>query len=71
MEYSKEEMIQNLLRAEKIDAWLEKRDFNTWESNLAPMQVSNKKLWEEIEKNPMMSEEEFLEIVRKLKGDDE
>ena len=69
MALTNEEMILNLKISENIDNWLEKRNFNTWEANLAPMQVSNKQLREEIEKNPTMSEDEFLEIVRKLRED--
>ena len=63
------EEVLNLKISLKIDDWLLQTSFNNLESALAPFQVDNKKLWEEIQKNPTMSEKEFLKIVRKLKRD--
>ena len=56
----------HLQRLLDIDNWLLKRNFKKVKSALVPMMTDNKKLWEEIQKNPQMTENQFLKIAEQI-----
>ena len=48
-----------------IDEWLLERNFKKLESAMNLFKVNPQKVWEQIQLNPFMSEQEFLEISKK------
>lgn len=63
---SREQNILSLERFLNIVNWVLKRDFSSWQANIGIMSADGEKLWETIQSNPQMSEEEFIEIVEAL-----
>ena len=63
---SREQNILSLERFLNIVNWVLKRDFSSWQANIGIMSADGEKLWEAIQSNPQMSEEEFIEIVEAL-----
>ena len=63
---SREQNILSLERLLNIYNWVVERGFGSWQATIGLLQADGEKLWEAIQSNPQMSEEEFIEIVEML-----